>query len=214
MVQIIIVYDNETRHGELKADWGFACVVAVDDRRILFDTGAQGEILLANMNKLGIAPAVVDEVFISHHHWDHTGGLAAFLEKAGKTMKVYVPASFSIALAGAEVVRIDSARKLHDRMFSTGELPGREQALVVATPGGTVIIAGCSHPGVGEILDAAAPYGKPKALIGGLHGFSDFDLLAGLELVCATHCTKHKERIASLFSGKFVPGGVGEVIEL
>ena len=48
---------------------------------------------------------------------------------------------------------------------------------------------GCSHSGVGNILKAASQFGKPYALIGGLHGFSDFDLVKDLTLICPTHCT-------------------------
>lgn len=46
--------------------------------KILFDTGANRRILLSNIEKLKIDPASIDEVFISHLHFDHTGGLSEF----------------------------------------------------------------------------------------------------------------------------------------
>jgi len=77
-----------------------------------------------------------------------------------------------------------------------------------------VVIAGCSHSGVKNILKAASQWGRVYALIGGLHGFKDFDLLIDLELVCATHCTQFKSEIKSRYPEKYIRGGAGKIIEL
>ena len=79
-MKITIVYDNEACKEGLKADWGFSCLVEAHGKRMLFDTGANGRILLENMEKLHIDPATIEEVFISHIHRDHTGGLAELLK--------------------------------------------------------------------------------------------------------------------------------------
>ncbi|MBN1382161.1 MAG: MBL fold metallo-hydrolase [Deltaproteobacteria bacterium] len=213
-MKITIVYDNETLKENLKADWGFACIVDAEGRRILFDTGAKGSILLDNMRTLGIEPTSVEEIFISHSHWDHTGGLSEILNAKGKKIEVYIPASCSGDTDAAEIITVSSPLEIHPNIFSTGELKQIEQSMAVRTEGGIVVIAGCSHPSVGEILRAAAQYGQVKALIGGLHGFSDFDLLRNIDLVCATHCTQHKAEIQALFPENFIPGGVGTVIDL
>ncbi|OGL45819.1 MAG: hypothetical protein A2161_15010 [Candidatus Schekmanbacteria bacterium RBG_13_48_7] len=64
-MRITIVYDNETLRDNLKADWRFSCLVEVYDRRILFDTGENGSILLYNMNTLHITPgSILDNVVI------------------------------------------------------------------------------------------------------------------------------------------------------
>ena len=90
-MKITIVYDNEAYKKDLKADWGFSCLVEIENTpKILFDTGANGSILLYNMKKLDIDPMIIDEIFISHYHGDHTGGLSGFL-KINKDVKVYVP---------------------------------------------------------------------------------------------------------------------------
>jgi len=70
-MKITIIYDNETWEEGLKADWGFSCLVEAYDKKILFDTGANGSILLHNMQRLNIDPTIIEEVFISHAH----GGL-------------------------------------------------------------------------------------------------------------------------------------------
>lgn len=211
-MKITIVYDNEAWKEGLKADWGFSCLVEVYDKKILFDTGANGSILLNNMKTLNIDPTMVEEIFISHAHWDHTGGLADFLKI--NPVKVYVPSSFQVPSGVAEIIEVKEALKLHDSIYSTGELESVEQSLVVKTEKGSVVIAGCSHPGVENILNAASPFGKPYALIGGLHGFNEFDLVEDLELICATHCTQFKSEIKTRYPEKYIEGGAGKVIEL
>ncbi len=56
-------------------EWGFAALVEADGRRLLFDTGARPETVLANARELGVDLAGVTDVILSHHHRDHTGGL-------------------------------------------------------------------------------------------------------------------------------------------
>jgi 7,8-dihydropterin-6-yl-methyl-4-(beta-D-ribofuranosyl)aminobenzene 5'-phosphate synthase len=213
-MKIALIYDNEVYKEGLEADWGFSCLVEVEGApRILFDTGASGRILLDNMEKLKIAPSSIDEVFISHSHWDHTGGLLDFL-KVNKAVKCYLPSSFRGAFGAKEVVGVKEALQIHENIFSTGELAGIEQSLLVKTGKGVVVIAGCSHPGVGSILDAAQKVGKVHALIGGLHGFREFGLLGDLDLICPCHCTQFKSEIMNLYPEKCIGGGAGRVIQI
>lgn len=163
------------------------------------------------MSKLNIEPTDIEEIFISHAHNDHTGGLSTFLRI--NTVPVYVPPSYQ-RLAGSTVVPVNRPMEIHENIFSTGELKGREQSLVVKTEKGLVVIVGCSHPGVGTILNAASQWGDVTALIGGLHGFTNYELLKDLDLVCATHCTQHKSEIKSRYPDKYVEGGAGKIIEL
>jgi len=212
-MKVTIVYDNDVSKEGLEADWGFSCLLEAENiPKILFDTGTKGKMLLANMEKLDIDPSSVDEVFISHAHFDHTGGLADFL-LINKKAKIYVPPSFAGPVE-REAIAISEPTKIHENVFSTGELGGIEQSMAVKTDKGLVVIAGCSHPGVGNILRAVAQFGKVYALIGGLHGFREFDLLKDLELVCPTHCTQFKAEIKSLYPKKYVDGGAGKVITL
>ncbi|MBW1741356.1 MAG: MBL fold metallo-hydrolase [Deltaproteobacteria bacterium] len=214
-MKITLVYDNTAHKPDLVADWGFSCYIELENTPgILFDTGANGSILLSNMEKLGIDPAAVDIVVISHAHWDHTGGLLKFL-KVNDTARLYLPASFhSPPLPGRQVVEVRGSIEVCDNIFSTGELMGTEQSLVVQTDKGLVVIAGCSHPGVGPILKAASRFGTVRALIGGLHGFQEFHLLKDLQWVCACHCTQHQSEIKEFYPEKWVDGGAGKVIEV
>jgi 7,8-dihydropterin-6-yl-methyl-4-(beta-D-ribofuranosyl)aminobenzene 5'-phosphate synthase len=94
-MKITIIYDNTAFSKNLTPDWGFSCLVEAYDRKILFDTGAKGSILFDNMKKLDIDPSEIDMVFISHDHWDHTGGLPDFLKnQRTPTIKVLFQKSF------------------------------------------------------------------------------------------------------------------------
>ena len=48
--------------------------------RILFDTACDAGPILHNMELLGLDPRSVDLIVLSHHHIDHTGGLAGMLQ--------------------------------------------------------------------------------------------------------------------------------------
>jgi 7,8-dihydropterin-6-yl-methyl-4-(beta-D-ribofuranosyl)aminobenzene 5'-phosphate synthase len=212
-MKVTIVYDNTAFRQDLQSDWGFSALVEVENTpKILFDTGTDGRILLNNMRKLGIAPESIEEVFISHSHLDHTGGIPEFL-KVNQEAKFYVPPSFS-GPRDREVVTIEGPTKIHANVFSTGELDGIEQSMGIITAKGVVVIDGCSHPYMGHILDAARRFGNIYGIIGGLHGFSEFELFKDLELICPTHCTQHKAELRKLYPDKCIEGGAGRIIEI
>ena len=209
-MKITVIYDNTVYKKDLQADWGFSALVEAENTpRILFDTGGNGKILLSNMEKLRIEPNSIDEVFISHLHFDHTGGLSEFL-KVNNKVKVYTPSSLGIE---NEII-LKKSQKIHKNVFSTGELDGIEQSMGVKTKKGVVLIVGCSHPYMGHILDAASRFGKICAIIGGLHGFSEFELFKDLDLICPTHCTQHKAELKKLYPQKYIEGGAGQIIKI
>ena len=213
-MKITLIYDNDVCSEGLKSDWGFSCLIEGEDMpSILFDTGANGSILLHNMEKLTIDPLSIDMVFISHAHWDHTGGLSSFLNK-NKEVKIYIPGSCPEPQDGIEIIKVVEPLEICNGVFSTGELKGVEQSLAVKTEKGLAVIVGCSHPGVEDILKSASQFGSLYALIGGLHGFSQFDEIEHLELVCPCHCTQFKSAIRSLYPKKYIDGGAGKIINI
>ena len=88
-MRLTVLYDNHSgfRKGLLGAH-GFSALIELGGIKVLVDTGTEGEILLNNMRALGVSPEDVDYVFITHGHYDHTGGLKTFLEVREKPIKV------------------------------------------------------------------------------------------------------------------------------
>ncbi|HDP69975.1 MAG TPA: MBL fold metallo-hydrolase [Actinobacteria bacterium] len=222
-MKITIVYDNDiyAKNRGLKSGWGYSCLLEVDDKKVLFDTGWDGEILVSNLNKLDFDVRDIDLIVLSHQHWDHIGGLNHILNE-NLNIDVWVPKSFSKRLKAeistkAQLFEVAGrTTQVCENVFTTGEL-GRtiiEQSLIVKISKGLLVITGCAHPGVKLILERASSIGDVCGLMGGLHDFSQLDLLKKLNLIVASHCTKYKDDISRAFPGSFKEGGVGREIVL
>ena len=211
-MKVTIIYDNTSRDRRLGADWGFACLVEACGRKILFDTGANGNILFNNMKYLDIVPADITDIFISHDHWDHTGGLEAISGLNKSTW--FLPESFQPTRGVPEVRIGKTPREIHDNVWSTGTLADIEHALIIKQDDQVTIVTGCAHPGLENILAAAGTIGRATALIGGFHGFDKFEVLDGLDMVCPTHCTRYIDRIRQGYPEIYAAGGAGSVFDL
>lgn len=217
-MRLKIAYNNESRPG-YKSGWGFSCYIEAE-KRILFDTGDNGHALVHNLKKLGVDIADIDIIVLSHDHWDHTGGLHE-IQKFNSNAKVYVLKSFSSTIKNevtrtSKMFEIESPAEIARGIFTTGLINDHpdEQSLLLKTSKGIVVLVGCSHPGVSRILAVAERYGKAYALIGGLHGFSDYGILKDIEFIGACHCTQHIKEIRELFPDQFKDIKAGDVIDL
>lgn len=212
-MKITIIYDNEVSIGNLEAGWGFASLIEIPNAPpILFDTGADAPTLMRNMKELGIDAGHIGIIVISHVHGDHTGGLRSLLE-VNKEAELYLPASLRISIPGRKISAVTKPLEIAEDVFSTGELKGIEQSLAIKTEKGILVIVGCSHPGVGEIIDAASRFGKVYGIIGGFHGFRDFSRLRDLSLIVPCHCTQYKSDILELFPQQSIKCGAGLILE-
>lgn len=91
-MKILTLTDNRTQSENLKTEHGLSLYIELDDaQKILYDTG-QSDLFMRNAEKLGIDLREIDKVVISHGHYDHVGGLVAFM-KINKTAKVYLNAT-------------------------------------------------------------------------------------------------------------------------
>jgi 7,8-dihydropterin-6-yl-methyl-4-(beta-D-ribofuranosyl)aminobenzene 5'-phosphate synthase len=88
--RVTILYDAFGDRPGLTPDWGFAALVEYGGRRILFDTGNDGEVFARNVRALKVDLRHLDFAVISHRHGDHTGGLS-YLLRINPSVKIYAP---------------------------------------------------------------------------------------------------------------------------
>lgn len=235
-LKLTIVYDNNEYDPQLETQWGFSCLVEGLGKVFLFDTGADSTTLLGNMKKLNIDPEQIDVIILSHIHSDHVGGLSGFLEENSDVM-VYLPRSFpdnfkdTVRSYGAMVEEVSEARELFANVYTTGELGDgiKEQSLILTTSQGLVVITGCAHPGVVNIVRKARAIlaGKPVYLvIGGFHlsgatalqigavveGFRE----SGVMKVAPCHCSgdETRKQFREEYEDNYIHSGAGKIITL
>ena len=217
MPTIIEVYNNIPCRRGLTTDWGFSCLV--EEAGLLFDTGERGDVLLANMQALGIDPASIRKLVVSHDDHDHIGGIATILA-ANPSIEVYVHDTFSektlsLIREYTEPRIVREWTEIADGIALTGPLGTdiREQSLAITAPGGYLVITGCAHPHIGRIVDRVSQEGRVWGVVGGFHTVTTGDIgaLAGLEYLSASHCTDAIPEIRERYPETFRPGGVGKV---
>jgi 7,8-dihydropterin-6-yl-methyl-4-(beta-D-ribofuranosyl)aminobenzene 5'-phosphate synthase len=234
-MKITIVSNNVPHDERLETGWGFSAYIEGLEKNILFDTGDSGDVLLANMEKLGIDPENVDIVVLSHIHHDHTGGLADFLEK-NKSCTIYVPEAFpddfksEAAKNCKEVISVIEPAEICKNAWSIGQLGTRikEQSLVLESENGLIILTGCAHSGIVKIANHVKNILNKDIylLIGGFHleytpAFMVKRIInnlkkLGVKKVAPSHCTGEKstEMFKRSWGDDFVNLGCGANIRI
>jgi 7,8-dihydropterin-6-yl-methyl-4-(beta-D-ribofuranosyl)aminobenzene 5'-phosphate synthase len=92
-LEATILRDNVAVREDLSSGHGLAMLVRIGDHAALFDAGDSAE-TWENADALGIDPAEVGHLALSHGHYDHTNGLPHLLERGGKLTVVAHPAVF------------------------------------------------------------------------------------------------------------------------
>jgi 7,8-dihydropterin-6-yl-methyl-4-(beta-D-ribofuranosyl)aminobenzene 5'-phosphate synthase len=80
-------------------EWGYSAFVEVDGHKMVYDTGASPNVAFANAKLLKVNLSDVEEVILSHNHWDHVGGLMSLRNE----LKTGNPKALSRAHVGARI---------------------------------------------------------------------------------------------------------------
>ena len=184
--------------------------------KILFDTGRSFEALNHNLEVLGEKKEDISKIFLSHGHYDHTGGLIELTKHCNAKIfahpsifeKKYKKTSLGPKYIGAPFKEKDlnnitltkDSIELSKNIFTTGEIERTfkfekvsdlfqkkikseyihdeiidDQALIIKTNIGGIIILGCNHSGLLNTIEHS------KDLIGD----DVFLVLGGTHLVSA-----------------------------
>jgi 7,8-dihydropterin-6-yl-methyl-4-(beta-D-ribofuranosyl)aminobenzene 5'-phosphate synthase len=232
-------------------EWGFAALVDADGHRVLVDTGSHPNTVMDNARDLGIDLSSVEEVILTHNHWDHVQGLLTIrremMKKNPKALSIVHVAEGifdsrpsdhgernqmigirkEFEATGGRFVVHSSLSELFPGAWLTGPVPRpfpernwsgtgqvltssglvednipEDQSLVLDTPRGLVVLTGCGHAGIVNIVTFAEKHFDKRpiyGIVGGLHLFAANDQQInwtaaklneyGVANLLAAHCT-------------------------
>jgi 7,8-dihydropterin-6-yl-methyl-4-(beta-D-ribofuranosyl)aminobenzene 5'-phosphate synthase len=210
--RITVLYDAFGKDAAMTKDWGYAALVEINGKRILFDTGDDPEILAKNVKAKGVDVTKLDFVVLSHRHSDHVSGFS-YLLSVNPKIKIYAPKEgfgifgsdlpskfyrkdeslpaemryyggtppetmkFGTLFPGANIQLIDKTAEVAPGITVialVSDAPGtkelKELSLAINTADGIVLVVGCSHPGIENIVAEAAKINPHIHFIaGGFH---------------------------------------------
>jgi 7,8-dihydropterin-6-yl-methyl-4-(beta-D-ribofuranosyl)aminobenzene 5'-phosphate synthase len=211
--RITVLYDAFGKDAAMTRDWGYAALIEINGKRILFDTGDDPAIFAKNVKAMRVDLTKLDFVVLSHRHGDHTSGVS-YLLSVNPKVKIYAPKDGLGGIFGSDIpgkfYRKDEALPAENRYYGgtppeiiklgtvfhgadiqlidkttelvpgialialVSDVPGtkemKELSLAVNTPDGLVLVVGCSHPGIENIVAEAAKINPHIHFIaGGFH---------------------------------------------
>lgn len=246
------------------SEHGLSLLIELDNKKILFDAGSTSN-FLCNAKKLNIDLSNIDNLVLSHAHYDHTGGVIDFIKENNYKNNVFVGEGFKnnkyskednefiykgIPFDIKDIKNINyvndikimdniyllnnfkefnNFEKIDDKFFVLDkdykkDLFTDELVLAIDTPKGLIVVVGCSHVGIINILNQVKErLNKPiRGVIGGFHlskKSSEYTLniinkLKGfnLEFISPIHCSGHvdlfkkefRNSCKMLYSGDFL----------
>ncbi len=139
----------------LIAEPGFSALVRIEKagrkRTLLFDTGVSPNGMIENMRRLGIDPADVEVIVLSHGHWDHVTGIEGLVRVLGRTrLPVMIHPEFwsrrRISFPGIEPAELPSTSRAALQEMGFAIVEERQPSFLL--DGAVLITGGRSHDGI------------------------------------------------------------------
>jgi len=276
--RITILCENLVGKLAGSGEHGFSAFIETDQGNFLFDTG-NGHSIVGNSLILNKDLKTIKEIFLSHGHADHTGGLPEVLKlkekvdvrahhhifldrihvinENGKETKRFIGTPYKrsyLESLGANFIHNTDFMEVEKGIFLTGEVPRKtqfekpdprlfseidgkltqdffldDQSLIMDTEKGLVVILGCAHAGMINILQHTIAKTKKEkfyAILGGTHldfltpeqleESIQFLTKMKIEKIGISHCTGMRAafRLHQEFGDQFFYGCVGSVLEV
>ena len=278
LMKITIICENTVGRRIGLGEHGFSAFIETDQGNYLFDTGS-GRSVVKNSLELNKDLRTVKKIFLSHGHFDHSGGLPEVLKVKGRVDVHAHPQVFSdrihvinengkeakrfvglpykkkyLESLGANFIFNTDFTEVEKGVFLTGEVHRKtffekpdpslfteidgktnldmfpdDQSLILDTPKGLILIFGCAHSGMINIIHHVInKTGREKfyAILGGTH----LDFLTpnqleetigvlkkmDIERIGAAHCTGMRAafKLSQEFGERFFYGHVGSTLEM
>jgi 7,8-dihydropterin-6-yl-methyl-4-(beta-D-ribofuranosyl)aminobenzene 5'-phosphate synthase len=178
--RITILYDAFGKNVAMTKDWGYAALVEINGKRILFDTGDDPAILAKNVKAKGVDLTKLDFVVLSHRHSDHVSGLS-YLLSVNPKVKIYAPKE-GFGIFGSDLpskfYRKDEALPAEMRYYGGTPpeimkfgtvFPGANIQLIDKTtelvPGITLIALVSDAPGTKELKELSLAINTPDGIV-------------------------------------------------
>lgn len=248
-MRITVLVENNSRiDNYLLSEPALSFLLEVDKRKILFDCG-YSDVFIKNAEKLNIDLNSIDNIILSHGHNDHTGGLVCLPKNKNITLIAH-PNIFDKKFEdngieyGCPIPKSQLEKKFNvilkkdvywitENLCYLGEIENNlsndldDTALVYKSQKGLIIIVGCSHSGIINILKYAQKVTGEKriyTILGGMHllnmSQNELSSLANdlhsfdVNLIYPCHCCDLNAKIELSKHFKIEEVCTGDVIEL
>src|ERR1700676_2729527 len=178
--RITVLYDAFGKDATMTKDWGYAALVEINGKRILFDTGDDPEILAKNVKAKAVDLTRLDFVVLSHRHGDHVGGLS-YLLSVNPKVRIYAPKE-GFGIFGSDLpskfYRKDESLPAEMRYYDGAPpeimrfgtaFPGANIQLIDKTaevvPGITLIALVSDAPGTKELKELSLAVDTPQGIV-------------------------------------------------